>query len=229
MGKWVGSSATSRARSCVSTRSRDGFVRIESGNELTLTTDDATIGSRRAAAGRLGRPHRRRRARATRSTSPTAGSACGRSRSAATRSAAWSRPAAGRLPPGRQPARAAVPGCPPPGPTTWAGSTSRSITRSTCSRSRSSARPRTSSRSTERLAERHADIPLIAKIEKPQAAEQAEEIIEAATQRDHGRARRPRDRVADRGRPGNPEAADPPRRQAIEAGRSRRRRCSPRW
>ncbi|HET6831890.1 MAG TPA: pyruvate kinase [Solirubrobacterales bacterium] len=33
----------------------------------------------------------------------------------------------------------------------------------------------------ERLAERHADIPLIAKIEKPQAAEQAEEIVEAAT------------------------------------------------
>jgi pyruvate kinase len=34
---------------------------------------------------------------------------------------------------------------------------------------------------TERLAERHSDIPLIAKIEKPQAAEQAEAIIDAAT------------------------------------------------
>jgi pyruvate kinase len=33
----------------------------------------------------------------------------------------------------------------------------------------------------ERLAERHADIPLIAKIEKPQAAEQAEGIVAAAT------------------------------------------------
>ena len=33
----------------------------------------------------------------------------------------------------------------------------------------------------ERLAERHSDIPLIAKIEKPQAAENAEEIIAAAT------------------------------------------------
>ena len=33
----------------------------------------------------------------------------------------------------------------------------------------------------ERLAERHSDIPLIAKIEKPQAAEQAEEIVAAAT------------------------------------------------
>ncbi len=33
----------------------------------------------------------------------------------------------------------------------------------------------------ERLAERHSDIPLIAKIEKPQAAERAEEIIAAAT------------------------------------------------
>ncbi len=34
---------------------------------------------------------------------------------------------------------------------------------------------------TERLAERHSDIPLIAKIEKPQAAEQAEAIVNAAT------------------------------------------------
>ena len=34
---------------------------------------------------------------------------------------------------------------------------------------------------TERLAERHSDIPLIAKIEKPQAAEQAEAIVDAAT------------------------------------------------
>jgi pyruvate kinase len=33
----------------------------------------------------------------------------------------------------------------------------------------------------ERLAERHSDIPLIAKIEKPQAAEQAEAIVDAAT------------------------------------------------
>jgi len=33
----------------------------------------------------------------------------------------------------------------------------------------------------ERLGERHSDIPLIAKIEKPQAAEQAEAIIDAAT------------------------------------------------
>ena len=33
----------------------------------------------------------------------------------------------------------------------------------------------------ERLAERHSNIPLIAKIEKPQAAENAEEIIDAAT------------------------------------------------
>jgi pyruvate kinase len=34
---------------------------------------------------------------------------------------------------------------------------------------------------TERLAERHSDIPLIAKIEKPQAAEEAEAIVDAAT------------------------------------------------
>ncbi len=48
----------------------------------------------------------------------------------------------------------------------------------------------------ERLRALDADIPLIAKIEKQQAAENAEEIVARCEQRDHGRAGRPRDRAA---------------------------------
>ena len=48
----------------------------------------------------------------------------------------------------------------------------------------------------ERLRALGSDIPLIAKIEKPQAAENAEEIVARGDRRDHGRPRRPRDRAA---------------------------------
>ena len=44
----------------------------------------------------------------------------------------------------------------------------------------------------ERLRALGSDIPLIAKIEKPQAAENAAEIVARGERRDHGRARRPR-------------------------------------
>ena len=53
---------------------------------------------------------------------------------------------------------------------------------------------------------KHTRLPLIAKIEKPQAVERAEEIIARRRLRD-GRPRRPRDRAADRGRADRPEAA----------------------
>ncbi len=48
----------------------------------------------------------------------------------------------------------------------------------------------------ERLRALGSDIPLIAKIEKQQAAENAEEIVARGERRDHGRARRPRHRAA---------------------------------
>ena len=48
----------------------------------------------------------------------------------------------------------------------------------------------------ERLRALGSDIPLIAKIEKRQAAENAEEIVRGGDRRDHGRPRRPRDRAA---------------------------------
>ena len=52
---------------------------------------------------------------------------------------------------------------------------------STCSRSRSCAGPRTSTPVERRVRTAGADIPVIAKIEKPQAAERAEEIVKAVT------------------------------------------------
>ncbi len=77
--------------------------------------------------------------------------------------------------------------------------------------------------------ERGSDIPLIAKIEKPQAAEHAEEIVEAATSgimvaRGDLGIELPIEEV-----PGGPEAPDPRSPAALEARRSPRPRCSPRW
>ena len=60
---------------------------------------------------------------------------------------------------------------------------------------------------------RHTRLPLIAKIEKPQAVDDAEDDHPRRRLRD-GRARRPRDRAADRGRPDRPEAAAAHRRPA---------------
>ena len=81
----------------------------------------------------------------------------------------------------------------------------------------------------ERLRSLGSDIPLIAKIEKQQAAENAEEIVAAATggimvaRGDLGIE------VPLAAGAGPAEAADPRRRQALQAGRSRRPRCWPRW
>ena len=90
-----------------------------------------------------------------------------------------SRPAVPSAPPGRSTCPAPTPSYPRPGSSTSPGSPSPARTGSTCSPCRSSAELPTSRRS-RRLRERGADIPLIAKIEKPQAAERAEEIIDAA-------------------------------------------------
>ena len=81
----------------------------------------------------------------------------------------------------------------------------------------------------ERLDALGSDIPLIAKIERQQAAENVEEIVEAATagimvaRGDLG-IEVPLAEV-----PVAAEAPDPHRRQALQAGRSRRPRCWPRW
>ena len=81
---------------------------------------------------------------------------------------------------------------------------------------------------TSETVRRHTRLPLIAKIEKPQAVENAEEIIRAADVRDGG-ARRPRDRAADRGGADRAEAAAADRRAASRARRSPPPRCSTRW
>ena len=75
---------------------------------------------------------------------------------------------------------------------------------------------------------KHTRLPLIAKIEKPQAVERAEEIVARRRLRD-GRARRPRHRAADRGGADRPEADHLAGRRARPPGRSPRRRCSTRW
>ena len=83
------------------------------------------------------------------------------------------------------------------------------------SRSPSSAGARTSTRFASTCASAAATSPLIAKIEKPQAAANAEEIVDAADG-DHGRPRRPRHRAADRGGPARPEAPARARRPAAK-------------
>ena len=113
----------------------------------------------------------------------------------------------GRLPPGAEHARDRGARCRPPAAPTSTGSTSRSSRASTCWRCPSSAAPRTWSRSSAASGSRGADIPLIAKIEKPQAAENAEAIIRAAlggimvARGDLGIE------IADRAGAGRPEAA----------------------
>ena len=57
----------------------------------------------------------------------------------------------------------------------------------------------------------HTRLPLIAKMEKPQAVERAEEIVQGGRLRD-GRPRRPRHRAADRARADRAEAAAAPGR-----------------
>ena len=93
----------------------------------------------------------------------------------------------------------------------------------TWSRCRSCSRPRTSKSVRE-----HTRLPLIAKMEKPQAVERAEEILQRGRLRDGG-ARRPRHRAADRARADRAEAAAASWPAGWRAPRSPRRRCSTRW
>ena len=194
---WRTSSASAQAREAVGKRGRDprrparaqaAARRPRPGRRPSCTpatrldADDAT--RPRARASRLpvsweGCP--RPSARATRSTSPTAGSACasrGRRGRGALRGRGRRR---GRLAPGHQPARAPTPGCRRPArdDLDWVDFAvehgHRPARRLVRPQRR---RPRAGQRAAARARTR--DIPLIAKIEKPQAAENAEEIVEAA-------------------------------------------------
>ena len=118
----------------------------------------------------------------------------------------------GRLPPGPEPAGDRGPAAVGRPRRPRLGRLRGRARASTCSRSPSSAAPRTWSRSSGGVRAGGADIPLIAKIEKPQAAENAEEIIAGGAERDHGRPRRPRHRAADRAGADRPEAAARARR-----------------
>ena len=70
----------------------------------------------------------------------------------------------------------------------------------------------------ERLRSLDSDIPLIAKIEKRQAAAELRGDHRGRDRRDHGRPWRPRDRAAAGRSPGRPETSDPGRRPPLEAG-----------
>ena len=74
----------------------------------------------------------------------------------------------------------------------------------------------------------HTRVPLIAKIEKPQAVEQRRGD-HPRRRLHHGRARRPRHRAADRGGPDRPEDASSPWPARTRGPSSPRRRCSTRW
>ena len=180
-----------RARSSGSASSKAASSTSREGSELTLTTDGGWAAADHLPVtweglpgggprGQRGLPRRRADPAARpRSRRPTRSAARSRWAAASPRT----RASTCRAPTSRSPRRARP---------TSAGSTSRSSTGSICSRSRSSAAPRTCMPVERRVRVSRADIPLIAKIEKPQAAENAEAIIRAALGRDHGRPRRPR-------------------------------------
>ena len=75
---------------------------------------------------------------------------------------------------------------------------------------------------------RHTRLPLVAKIEKPQAVQDAEDDHPGRRHGD-GRARRSRNRAADPGCPDRPEAAAADRRPSSPVPRSPPPRCSTRW
>ena len=149
-GKWVGVLGDLPGPKLRLAEVEDGVVRVRSGTEIELTTEEC-LGTRGAAAGRLRRPARRGRRRRSdlprrRADPPARAGGRGRRRPLRGRDRRL-----GRLPPGRQPARRRDRGCRRRAPPTWTGSSSPSSTRSTCSPSRSCAAPPTSSPVNERI------------------------------------------------------------------------------
>ena len=191
-------------------------MHLRNGQDLTLTTDGTRNGRDTIPVGWAGLPARgqaRRRDLPRRRLDPAARARVRGDREVLTQGRDRRH---GGLAPGHEPARRR--GRPGRGRTspTSTGSTSRSSTASTCSRCRSCASASDLDPVHARLEERGEDIPVIAKIEKREAAEAAEEIVQAR-RRDHGRARRPRHRGADRERAADPEAAAGARRALLQA------------
>ncbi|MCB0875175.1 MAG: pyruvate kinase [Solirubrobacterales bacterium] len=180
MGKWVGILGDLPGPKLRLDEIEDGFAQIEAGNELTLTTDEGTMGSDEIlsvgwdglttavdegdpiylADGRV-----RLRALAVEGDSirclVEAGGRVASHQGVNLPSSSSSMPAAGLADIG------------------WVDfAIDHEIDLLAVSFVRS---PQDLEPVSERLAERHSDIPLIAKIEKPQAAEEAEAIVDAAT------------------------------------------------
>ncbi len=174
------SCSISRARRSASARFADGQVELKPGAEFTITTDPSVIGdSKRVSttyAGIVrrrqgGRPDPARRrlpvARGDRGRGPRGQHGRGHRRHAQEQQ-------------GHQPARrrGLGAGALREGPHRYRRS--RCVTASTTSRCRSSAAPRTCIEAKRLLTVDQVSIPVIAKIEKPQALERLEEIIDAA-------------------------------------------------
>ena len=174
----------------------------------------------------LGRARRRASSRARSSTWPTARCACACSRRAPAEQRARHRGRDRRRVASRQ-------GLNIPGPVDALPAVPRARTSSCCATASRSASTSWRCRSCAaaediEFVREHTRLPLIAKIEKPQAVEHAEADPARGRLRD-GRARRPRHRAADRGRAARAEAAAASSPARSRARRSRRRRCSTRW
>ena len=158
----------------------DGIVGLRPGSEIVLTTEDCDR-HRGAAARSPTTACRRRSAPTGSSTSPTGGSACGCSRPATTRSAARSRSAAGSSSHQGLNLPGAEVGLPAAGreDLAWVDfAIEHGIDLLAVSFVR---RAEDLAPVERRVRTGGSDIPVIAKIEKPQAAERAEEIVKAVT------------------------------------------------
>ena len=178
-------------------------------------------GEKAAAAGRPAGepagPGRGPAARARRAHRRRARPAAGRRRRTAARARRRRGRRRGRVAQGRQRPRRPDPGPVAHGEGPAATSSSRSRSASTTSRSRSSARPPTCRGLRELLQRADAKAHVIAKIEKAEALDELDAIVDRV-RRGHGRARRPRRRDRPGGGAARPEADHPLRARAREAG-----------
>ena len=201
-----------------------GPRRPEAGRAADAALRQRRAGRRGAAVGQLGRPRRPPSRRTTSSTSPTARIRLRVERGA--RRARSTRPSrsAGRSPRARgstsRARRAACRRCPHEDLELLRFGESIGVDMVALSFVREP--------SDVMEVRKHTRTPLIAKIEKPQAVEDAEEIIRVGRLRD-GRPRRSGHRAADRGRAGRAEAAAARSPASSRGRRSPRRRCSTRW
>ena len=206
---------------------RDDIVELKPGDRVTFVCGDGDAGSATRGGCRSPGPGWPTRSSPTRSsTSPTARSACASTAVRAGDGEIDAEVEIGGAVASRQ-------GLNIPGRADDAARGARGGPRAPARRRVDRRRPRRAvvrapRRGRRRIVREHTRLPLIAKIEKPQARRARRGDHPRRRLRD-GRARRPRHRAADRGRADRPEAAARARRRSSRARRSPRRRCSTRW